>query len=548
VAKRSKRKGRKQPGAEAPSTSSGVAALDEAPGPAPALTPEAETGTETEAETAPAPAPAPEPETAPEPKSRPAIAPTGGGLSDFYRHLHPRQVRRRSGQLSSTLGLGLATLVCLGLATLSGILLMFYYVPSVERAHGSVQDLIAVVPLGSFWRNLHRWSAHGAVACCLLHLLRTLLWGAFRGPRRRVWLVGVGLLLVTLATSFSGYLLPWDQDSYWTVTVGTALAGYVPGVGAALQEGLLGGATVGQPALTRFFVLHVVALPALGLVLLVIHLFRLRRAGGLARPPKPRATAKAQEDAALVPASPWLTGRELSLALLICIGLCLLSIYIDARLGPAPDLLRPDNPPKAPWFLVGLQELVSYSALWGGFVLPTLLVGLLALGPWLDGRTEADGVCLPARRARLAALAAVLIPGGAAVAAVLWWGDPQQGTAAWLNPATVGLAAVLGVAAATWLWARDRAEVVRSALVGLLALVTVFTVVGWFFRGQDWTLGYHPGPGRPGATHTSPPAAVKQAVETIEPRKRIQTTLPTKTTLPTTPTTPTKPTGPEAPR
>jgi len=405
--------------------------------------------------------------------------------------LHPRLVRRRSGSPLATLGLGVAAIASLALATLSGLLLMIYYVPSVERAHASVQDLIALVPLGRFLRNLHRWSGHAAVLLGLLHLVRTLLWGAYRGPHRRVWLVGVGLLLVTLATSYSGYLLPWDQDAFWTVTVGTSLAGYLPLAGEWLQEVLLGGAAVGQPALTRFFVLHVALLPAVGLVLLAIHLFRLRRAGGLARP---RAAAGEGEE--LVPASPGLISRELAVVLLTTAVLCALALLADVRLGPMPDTLRPDNPPKAPWFLVGVQEMVSYSALVGGVLVPGLFLLVLTLGPWLDGGAECDGAPLRARGARLALPASALLAGGAALLAVRWWGDPQSGSSAWLNPASIAVLVALAATTVALVRWRSRALAVQSLLCGLLAALLIFTAVGWFWRGPDWRLGYHPGPGR----------------------------------------------------
>ena len=110
------------------------------------------------------------------------------------RHVHPRVVRRRSLGPGATLGLGVATLTAIAIATATGLLLMVYYVPSVERAHGSVQDLLAIVPLGRFVRNLHRWSAHAAVLFCVAHLLRVLLWGAYRGRHARVWLAAAMLV------------------------------------------------------------------------------------------------------------------------------------------------------------------------------------------------------------------------------------------------------------------------------------------------------------------------------------------------------------------
>jgi quinol-cytochrome oxidoreductase complex cytochrome b subunit len=420
-------------------------------------------------------------------------------------------VRRRTASPGATLGLGLATAVCLALVTLSGLLLMVYYVPAVERAHDSVQDIVSVVNLGWFARNLHRWSGHAAVALCLLHLLRTLLWGAYRGPHRRVWLLGVGLLLVTAATSFSGYLLPWDQAAYWTVTVATRLAGYLPLLGEGLMRLLLGGDEVGQAALTRFYLLHVAALPALGLALLVLHLFRLRRAGGLARP-----AGAAGEGERLEPAGRRLLWRELLLAAAVTLALVALSVALDARLGPAPDLLRPDNPPKAPWFLVGVQEMVGYSAFLGGVLAPALLLSLLALGPWIDGGRQSDGAPLPGARARLALAGQALLVAGTAVAGVLWWGDARQGQASWLNPASLALLAALPIPLAVWLLGRGggrgrgRSLAYQGLASGALVLVLSMTLVGWFFRGPDWSLSaWHPGPGRP--EEASPVADIQRA-------------------------------------
>lgn len=424
-------------------------------------------------------------------------------------------IRRRTASLGATLGLGFATLISLGVATLSGILLMFFYVPSVEQAHNSVQDLISVVPLGAFMRNLHRWSAHASVLFCLLHMLRTLLWGSFRGAHGRVWLLGVGLLLLTLATSFSGYLLPWDQDAYWTVTVGTSLVGYVPLVGDALKQILLGGPDVGQPALTRFYVLHVVALPAVGLVFLLLHLFRLRRAGGLARSGESRSAVEE-----LVPASPVLTRRQLLLTVALLAVFILLAAFVDARLGPAPDLMRPDNPPKAPWFLVGLQEMVSYAALLGGFVFPAVLLLLVALGPWLDGRKDCDGRFLPGRLHRVVMIGTVSMVAAVGILSLRWWGDPQHGKASWINPATLASLAVVLIALTSGLARRDRSLTLQALLGGLVTLLVMLSCVGWFWRGPDWKLTFHPGPGHPEAT------ALATRMSKLQIDEVLQTTTP----------------------
>jgi quinol-cytochrome oxidoreductase complex cytochrome b subunit len=117
------------------------------------------------------------------------------------------------------------------------------------------------------------------VLVVLIHLLRVFYSGAYKAPRQFNWLVGVGLLLLTLGLSFTGYLLPWDQLAYWAITVGTNIAGYVPMLGDGARRILLGGPDVGGEALLRFYVLHIYVLPALVVLLLSIHIWRVRKDG-----------------------------------------------------------------------------------------------------------------------------------------------------------------------------------------------------------------------------------------------------------------------------
>src|SRR5262249_37783461 len=193
------------------------------------------------------------------------------------------------GTVSSALLL-LAFPSLLPLLILPGLPLLFLYVPSVERAYASVKDIEYVITFGSWIRAVHRLSAHLMVAAVFLHLVRVFLTGAYkngvgRGQRREWnWVFGVAMLLLTLFLSFTGYLLPWDQLAYWAVTVGTNIASSVPLVGPQIRELLIGGRTIEQPTLIRFYVLHILVLPgALG-ALFVYHMWRIRRDGGLARP------------------------------------------------------------------------------------------------------------------------------------------------------------------------------------------------------------------------------------------------------------------------
>ena len=117
----------------------------------------------------------------------------------------------------------------------TGVLLMFYYVPSTTQAYDRMLDLRGTVAFGIFLRNMHRWSAHGMVAVVFLHMCRVFLTGAYKKPREFNWVIGVVLLLVTLFLSFTGYLLPWDQLAFWAITVGTSIAGYAPLIGKQMQ-------------------------------------------------------------------------------------------------------------------------------------------------------------------------------------------------------------------------------------------------------------------------------------------------------------------------
>jgi quinol-cytochrome oxidoreductase complex cytochrome b subunit len=149
-----------------------------------------------------------------------------------------------------------------------------------------MKDLEYVVSFGVVLRNVHRWSAHAMVIFVFLHMCRVFYTGSYKAPREFNWVIGVCLLLLTLFLSFTGYLLPWDQLAFWAVTVGSNIAAYVPWIGDDLRYLMLGGNQVGQMALIRFYVLHIVVLPLVMGVLLGVHFWRIRKDGGLSRPLK----------------------------------------------------------------------------------------------------------------------------------------------------------------------------------------------------------------------------------------------------------------------
>jgi len=200
-----------------------------------------------------------------------------GHWSNFFLHIYPVKVRRKEIEFKYSYYLGIISAVLFGSLIVSGIYLMFFYVPSPGQAYTNIQTLQTDVSLGQYIRNVHRWSAHLMVLAVAAHMAKMFYRGAYKPPREFNWIIGVILLVVTLLLSFTGYLLPWDQLAFWAVTVGSEMSGYVPFIGATTQELLLGGPVVGSSTLLRFYVLHVVVLPSVLVVLLMIHLWRWRK-------------------------------------------------------------------------------------------------------------------------------------------------------------------------------------------------------------------------------------------------------------------------------
>jgi len=204
--------------------------------------------------------------------------------TSVFLHLHPTRIHKTHVRVTHTYCLGgLSFFMFLGL-TVTGVMLMFYYVPSVDRAYTDIAALETNVRFGMLIRNLHRWMAHAMVITVLLHMMRVFYTGAYKPPREFNWVVGVILLVLTLLLSFTGYLLPWDQLALWAITVGTNIGGSAPVLGGQTRLILIGGFEVSQPALIRFYTLHVIGLPLLATVFMSVHFWRIRRDGGLARP------------------------------------------------------------------------------------------------------------------------------------------------------------------------------------------------------------------------------------------------------------------------
>ncbi|MBL8237238.1 MAG: cytochrome b N-terminal domain-containing protein [Bryobacterales bacterium] len=328
-------------------------------------------------------------------------------FTNFFLHIHPVKVNVHTLKPLYTMGLGLISFFLFVILTVTGILLMFYYVPSVQQAYDRMLDLRGSVAFGTFLRNMHRWGAHLMVAAVFLHMCRVFLTGSYKKPREFNWVLGVVLFLLTLFSSFTGYLLPWDQLAFWAITVGASIAGYAPVVGKEMQFLLLGDTAVGQEALLRFYVLHIAVLPAVMTLMIMVHFWRIRKDGGLSRPEEAALPVAAAEvpkarkfglqglvrgqvlNAGNSPEKtvyswPNLFMAELFVFVFTLAVILVLAMFFDAPLEEPVNVTHPPNPAKAPWYFLGLQELVSYSAFWGGVGIPGLMVAALLIAPYVD--------------------------------------------------------------------------------------------------------------------------------------------------------------------
>jgi quinol-cytochrome oxidoreductase complex cytochrome b subunit len=205
-------------------------------------------------------------------------------VSNVFLHLHPVRLKRHALRVTYTFCLGGLSFFMFLVLTVTGALLMFYYVPDVGQAYQNIRDLDTTVSFGILLRNMHRYAAHGMVITVFLHMMRVFYTGSYKPPREFNWVIGVLLLTVTFLLSFTGYLLPWDQLALWAVTVGTNIAAATPLLGQKVQYLLIGGPTIGQAALIRFYTLHVVGLPLIAAVLMVVHFWRIRKDGNISAP------------------------------------------------------------------------------------------------------------------------------------------------------------------------------------------------------------------------------------------------------------------------
>jgi quinol-cytochrome oxidoreductase complex cytochrome b subunit len=412
--------------------------------------------------------------------------------------MRPVRLPERTVAFRHTFGLGGMAAVLVLLLILTGVLLMFVYEPTPERAYGSIEALRRDVRFGGLVRNVHHWSANLLVIITFLHLLRTFFTGAFHGARQFNWVIGTLLLLVVLAANFTGYLLPWDQLSYWAITIVTAMLGYVPAIGDGLRQLARGGPEIGSATLINFYTFHTTVFPVTLVTLMAFHFWRVRKAGGVVVPRAYDEPVEERPDTVLF--VPSLLTREFVTALVLVASVLVISVAFDAGLAePANPGMSP-NPAKAPWYFLGLQELLlHFHPTWAVVILPGLaLLGLLAI-PYLTYDEPLEGPWFLSATGRSLAIAGALAALALTPLWVLldeyvtdwsgWLAGLPPGLSEGLVPTVFALGVMWGVVR---LAARQHGgnlqEVLQAAFAFVTTALVILTIVGVWFRGEGMAL------------------------------------------------------------
>jgi quinol-cytochrome oxidoreductase complex cytochrome b subunit len=408
-------------------------------------------------------------------------------------HLHPRRINAQTLRFTLTFGLGGMAALLVLFQVFTGLLLKFHYEPSPENAYNSILNLQQGLLFGQLARNLHHWSAIMLLWITFLHMLRVIFTGAYRKPRHINWLFGILLLMLVILSNFTGYLLPWDQLSYWAVTISTSLLDYIPVIGSSIRESLLGGKEVDSASLTNFFNLHTGIIPVLMVVLMGYHFWRIRKAGGV-------IVAEKDKDGSVIDTYPHLVAREFVVALILIAFLLLLSSLFDASLRERANPSISPNPAKAPWYFMGLQELLIHFHPF--FAIVIFPVTLLLAGFWLPYIKLTDtnhGIWFLSKKGEKAGVYASLAGFIFTVLFILisdLLPDPEMLLPFIPSLITTGFIPFLFVTGGIFIFlyylqgkfSLNRSEYIQSAIIILIVSYSVLSLTGILFRGEGMNL------------------------------------------------------------
>ena len=263
---------------------------------------------------------------------------------------------------------------------ITGIMLIFYYVPDTDKAYNSIAYITYSTDFGWLIRSIHRWSSNIMIASLLLHMMRVFFTKSYKPPRDINWMFGVVLFLLTLMFGFTGYSLVFEQMSYWAMQVGTGIAGATPFIGGWIADFMRGGSEIGQNTLTRFYLFHVVLLPILIAVAVGVHVYLIRAHGVT------ELKFKGDEnlEKKTFPLWPDHVFTELIMVSIIMIVLVVLSLLFPVQLG---DPANPNVTPlhiKPEWYFFAVFRWLKITNLTVGVLGPMVFLAILFFWPYID--------------------------------------------------------------------------------------------------------------------------------------------------------------------
>jgi len=319
-------------------------------------------------------------------RPNPRLSPHADG---FWLHMRPGYFHKDVTGIYPTFRLGWLSTYFVFFETITGALLMFWYTPAPDIAYGNMLNILSNVPLGQYMRDLHRLGAEAMVLIVALHMMRTWITGSFKKPRQFTWFTGIILLTLTGLLSFTGYLLPWDQLSLWAVTIGASMAEATPVIGEQVNLLVRGAPELGANGLLRFYLLHVLGLPILLFIFTGVHYYKVI-IHGHSLPPKKENIG--EDTAKRVPLDkrvyfiPDILTNELMWIGVTTFILTVLVIWFYH--APLENHADPQVTPlgtTAPWYFLWIQGALKLGdKFFWGILFPTVLLGVLAVMPYLD--------------------------------------------------------------------------------------------------------------------------------------------------------------------
>jgi len=408
-------------------------------------------------------------------------------------HLHPPKVNEKVLKFNHTFGLGGMAVVLICLQFLTGILLRFYYEPFPGRAYDSIINLQNNILFGQLLRNIHYWSAIFLLVITSFHLLRVFFTGAFHGKRQFNWVIGIVLFVIIVFSNFTGYLLPWDQLSYWAVTVSTSMLEYVPLIGDTLREIVIGGNEIGNSTILIFYNFHTAILPVALILIMAFHFWRVRKAGGVVVP-------QSEKEDNFVTTVPHLVAKEFVATIVLVAVILLFAVMFNAPLLAKANPGVSPNPAKAPWYFMGIQELMlHFHPLFAAIIIPLGILILAILFPYFTYDTEENGKWFYSEKAKAIGKSALIISAVITIS-FIFIDEYFLKSLSLLGflPDIIGSGLIPFILILLFFYSYvrylvkrkkvNKNELLQTLFIFIVTVFIVLTIVGVFFRGEGMQL------------------------------------------------------------